>query len=91
MIQSIHTTHSEVINRLKRADGHLRAIITMIEDKRDCVEVAQQLHAIGNAIENAKRIYIQDHIDNCLEEAAGTIPRGARGSLAEFKEITKYL
>lgn len=87
----IHSTHTDVINRLKRADGHLRAIIAMIEDKRDCLDVAQQLHAIGNAIENAKRIYIQDHIDNCLEEAAGTIGRGARSSLAEFKEITKYL
>jgi hypothetical protein NreA len=91
MTHSTHTTHSDVLNRLRRADGHLKAIITMIEDKRECVDVAQQLHAIGNAIENAKRIYIQDHIDNCLEEAAGTIPRGARSSLAEFKEITKYL
>ncbi len=87
----IHSTHTDVINRLKRADGHLRAIITMIEDQRGCVEVARQLHAIGNALENAKRIYIQDHIDNCIEQAAGTISRGARGSLAEFKEITKYL
>jgi DNA-binding FrmR family transcriptional regulator len=91
MTHSTHTTHSDVLNRLRRADGHLKAIITMIEDKRECVDVAQQLHAIGNAIENAKRIYIQDHIDNCLEEAAGAIPRGARSSLAEFKEITKYL
>ncbi len=87
----IHSTHNDVINRLKRAEGHLRAIIEMIESQRDCLQVAQQLHAVGNAIENAKRVYIQDHIDNCLEEAAGTISRGARNSLAEFKEITKYL
>jgi uncharacterized protein len=87
----VHSTHADIINRLKRADGHLKAIIAMIEAQRDCVDVAQQLHAIGNAIENAKRVYIQDHIDNCLEEAAGTISRGARDSLAEFKQITKYL
>jgi DNA-binding FrmR family transcriptional regulator len=87
----IHGTHVEVLNRLRRAQGHLRAILEMIEAKRDCIDVAQQLYAVGNAIENAKRIYIQDHIDNCLEEAAGTIPRGARAPLAEFKEISKYL
>jgi DNA-binding FrmR family transcriptional regulator len=87
----IHSSHVDVVKRLRRAEGHLKAIIGMIDAKRDCIDVAQQLHAVGNAIENAKRMYIQDHIDNCLEEAAGAIPRGARTSLAEFREITKYL
>ncbi|MBV8056322.1 MAG: metal-sensing transcriptional repressor [Deltaproteobacteria bacterium] len=86
-----HESHIEVINRLRRAEGHLHAIIAMIAAQRDCVEVAQQLNAVESALANAKRIYIQDHINNCLEDAAGAIPRGARASLAEFKEITKYL
>jgi len=87
----IHGTHTDVVNRLKRADGHLRTIIDMIEQRRTCLEVAQQLHAVEKALRNAKRIYVQDHIDNCLEEAAGVIPRDARNSLTEFKEIAKYL
>ena len=87
----IHQTHTDVVNRLKRADGHLRTIIDMIEHRRECLEVAQQLHAVEKALQNAKRIYVQDHIDNCLEEAAGAMPRDARNSLSEFKEIAKYL
>ena len=87
----IHQTHTDVVNRLKRADGHLRTIIDMIEHQRECLEVAQQLHAVEKALQNAKRIYLQDHIDNCLEEAAGAMPRDARNSLSEFKEIAKYL
>jgi len=87
----IHTSHPDILNRLKRADGHLRTIIEMIENKRECLEVAQQLHAVERALQNAKRVYIQDHIDNCIEDAAGTIPREARNSLKEFREITKYL
>ncbi|HKF30522.1 MAG TPA: metal-sensing transcriptional repressor [Candidatus Binataceae bacterium] len=87
----IHRTHTDVVNRLKRADGHLRTIIDMIGHQRECLEVAQQLHAVEKALQNAKRIYVQDHIDNCLEEAAGVMPRDARNSLAEFKEIAKYL
>ena len=86
-----HTTHTDVVNRLKRAEGHLRTIIDMIEHRRECLEVAQQLHAVEKALQNAKRIYVQDHIDNCLEEAAGAMPRDARNSLSEFKEIAKYL
>jgi DNA-binding FrmR family transcriptional regulator len=87
----IHSSHPEILNRLRRANGHLRTIIEMIESHRDCVEVAQQLHAVEKALQNAKRLYIQDHIDNCIEEAAGAVPRGARSSLAEFKEIARYL
>jgi len=86
-----HRTHTDVVNRLKRAGGHLRTIIDMIERQRECLEVAQQLHAVEKALQNAKRIYVQDHIDNCLEEAAGVMPREARNSLTEFKEIAKYL
>ncbi len=87
----INATHLDVVNRLKRVDGHLRSIIEMIAARRECLEVAQQLHAIEKAIHSAKQIYIHDHIDNCLEDMTGLTTREARNSLAEFKEITKYL
>ena len=87
----VHGTHTDVVNRLKRAEGHLRTIIEMIEAKRECLDVAQQLHAIEKAIQNAKKLYIHDHIDNCLEDIAGSATRQARNSLAEFKEMAKYL
>jgi uncharacterized protein len=87
----VHSTHTGVINRLKRAEGHLKTIIEMIYAKRECLDVAQQLHAIEKAIQNAKKLYIHDHIDNCLEDLAGSLTRDARNSVAEFKEIAKYL
>lgn len=87
----IHRTHTDVVNRLRRAEGHLRTVIGMIDEKRECLDVAQQLHAIEKAIQNAKKLYIHDHIDNCLEDVAGSATRQARNSLAEFKEIAKYL
>lgn len=63
----------------------------MIETGRGCLELAQQLHAVERAISAAKKVLIHDHIDNCLEQAIGTTSREARGPMAEFKEITKYL
>ncbi len=86
-----HSAHRDVVNRPKRGAGHLRTIIDMIEEQRDCLDVSQQLHAVEKALTIAKRIYIQDHIDNCLEDAVGAVPRAARDSLSEFREITKYL
>lgn len=87
----LHGTHSDVVNRLKRAEGHIRTIVEMIEAKRECLDVAQQLQAVEKAIQNAKKIYVHDHIDNCLENITGVTTRQARNSLAEFKEIVKYL
>lgn len=87
----LHTTHPEIVNWLKRAEGHLRSIVDMIENGRACLDIAQQLHAVEKAVANAKRTLIHDHLDHCLEQVVGPMSRGTRGPIDEFKEITKYL
>ncbi|MEJ0096292.1 MAG: metal-sensing transcriptional repressor [Methylocella sp.] len=87
----LHQTHPEIVKRLKRADGHLKGIIEMIEAGRSCLDIAQQLHAVEKAICQAKKTLIQDHLDHCLEDVVGPLPREQRRSIDEFKEITKYL
>jgi len=89
--QHLHATHPEIAKRLKRAEGHLRSIVEMIEAGRPCVDIAQQLHAVEKAVCQAKKTLIHDHIDQCLEQAAGPVPRDQRGPIEEFKAITKYL
>jgi len=88
---SIHQTHPEIVRRLRRAEGHLRSIIDMIETQRPCIDVAQQLHAVEKAVAQAKKTLIHDHIENCLEQAVGPLARNQRGPVDEFKAITKYL
>lgn len=88
---SVHASHPETIRRLKRAEGHLRSVIEMIEAGRPCLDLAQQLQAVENAVCNAKRALIHDHLDHCLD-AATQGPHGpSRAALADFKAITKYL
>jgi DNA-binding FrmR family transcriptional regulator len=87
----IHQSHPEIVKRLRRAEGHLRGIIDMIETQRPCLDVAQQLHAVEKAIAQAKKTLIHDHIDNCLQQTVGPLAREQRGPVEEFKEITKYL
>jgi DNA-binding FrmR family transcriptional regulator len=91
MSMALHHSHPDIVSRLRRAEGHLRAIIEMIEAKRPCVDIAQQLHAVEKAIASAKRTLIHDHIDNCLEAAIGPTSRTERAPVEEFKAITKYL
>ncbi len=87
---STHTSHPDIIKRLKRADGHLKSIISMIEEERDCLQIAQQLQAVERAIGNAKKTLVRDHIDHCLEHAVRSGAKDAE-TIREFKEITKYL
>lgn len=91
MAHVVHPTHPDIIARLKRADGHLRKVIDMIEAGRSCVDLAQQLHAIEKAVAAAKRTLIHDHIDHCLAHAAEDAPQDAAKAVAELKTLTKYL
>jgi len=86
-----HESHGDIIKRLKRAEGHLRSVIAMIEEGRSCVDVAQQLHAVEKAVCQAKRTLIQDHIDHCLEHTLKGVAHVGHVSLDEFKQITRYL
>ncbi|MBL0354632.1 MAG: metal-sensing transcriptional repressor [Candidatus Dechloromonas phosphoritropha] len=86
-----HISHPEIIKRLKRAEGHLKGIVSMLEEGRGCLEIAQQLKAVENAIINAKKTLVHDHIDHCLENAVRAGTQNADDTIREFKAITKYL
>lgn len=88
---SQHQSHNDVTKRLKRATGHLRHVIAMIEEERPCVDIAQQLYAVEKAVCQAKRTLIYDHMDHCLESKVDAISSGKAASLDEFKTITRYL
>ena len=86
-----HRTHREIVNRLRRATGHLQTIVTMIEDGRDCTDIAQQMHAVIRALEAAKTTLVHDHIEHCLQAAMGPASREQRLRIEEFKKISRYL
>lgn len=88
---TIHTSHPDIIKRLKRAEGHLRSIITMLEEGRPCLDIAQQMQAVESAISNAKKTLVHDHIDHCLEHAVQDQAKSAEETIREFKAITRYL
>lgn len=81
----VHASHPALVARLKRADGHLRAVIDMIEAGKPCLDIAQQLQAVEKAVANAKRALIHDHLDHCLDAEHSAADRD------ELKAISRYL
>lgn len=86
-----HQSHPDIIKRLKRADGHLKKIIAMIEEDKPCLEVAQQLQAVYSAVGNAKQLFVHDHIEGCIEHTDNESTADIKKKMQELKEITKYL
>ncbi len=81
---SPHATHPALVKRLKRAEGHLRHVIGMIEAGAPCLDIARQMAAVEHAVSAAKRVLIHDHVDHCLD-------RGTPDVLAEMKALSKLL
>lgn len=80
----LHAPHPGLVKRLKRADGHLRHVIEMLEAGKPCPDIAVQLQAVEKAVSAAKRALIHDHIDHCLGH-------GGAEDLAELRAMAKLL
>lgn len=58
-----------VITRLRRAQGQINGVITMIEEGRECNEIVTQLAAIGKAVDRAGFALLSSGVRCCI--AAG--------------------
>jgi DNA-binding FrmR family transcriptional regulator len=61
-------TKEKIIQRLRRIEGQVRGVQTMLDEERDCREIMQQLTAIHSAIQSTSRIFLQDYATFCLLE-----------------------
>lgn len=64
-----HAHAREVVNRLARAEGHVRAIRRMVEEGRPCPDVLVQIAAVRQALFNAAKLVLEDHIQGCISES----------------------
>ena len=67
-----------VLNRLRRAQGQLAGVISMIEQGRECKDVVTQLAAVSRALDRAgfkivamglRECVAGDRADNAMTEA----------------------
>lgn len=86
-----HANNKDLINRLKRASGHLTKIMAMVEEGHDGLETAQQLQAVVSALDKAKTLLVADHIEHHLEDVVGPLSKEARAKLAKLTDLAKYL
>lgn len=57
-----------MINRLKRIEGQVRGVRTMVEEDAYCVDILNQVAAISSALSAFSRELLGEHIRTCAKE-----------------------
>jgi DNA-binding FrmR family transcriptional regulator len=61
---------SDVLNRLRRAEGQIRGVQRMIEEGESCLKIAQQFSAVRKALDSTylrmTLCFMEQEMDNCL-------------------------
>jgi CsoR family transcriptional regulator, copper-sensing transcriptional repressor len=57
---------SNLLTRLRRIEGQVRGVQSMIEEERDCQEILQQFTSIRSALQSAQMVFLQEYATNCL-------------------------
>jgi len=70
--------------RLRRIQGQLGGIVTMIEDGRECREVIQQIAAAGKALDRVGVSLLVSQLQYCLEDE-----EAARGESYDPAEVER--
>lgn len=71
---------TDILNRLKRAEGQLRGIQRMIEEGEDCVPVATQMAAVRRALDSTYVRMTMCFMVERLGDHLGRSGAGAQGT-----------
>ena len=71
------TAVSDVVKRLRRAEGQIAGVVRMLEAGRDCEDVVTQLAAVSRALDKAGFALIATGLEQCLAMGgeAGSVDR----------------
>ena len=61
-------TKDQLIKRLRRIEGQIRGLQSMLEEERDCREIMQQLSAVSSAVKSTSRTFFRDYAALCLTD-----------------------
>ena len=70
MVKDMATTEkSQLLNRARSIQGHMGAIVRMLEDDAYCVDVIKQTQAIEKAIDKLNALILEKHMNECVTTA----------------------
>ncbi|AKV56184.1 copper-sensing transcriptional repressor CsoR [Bifidobacterium actinocoloniiforme DSM 22766] len=80
-----------VITRLRRIEGQVRAIESMVESDTYCIDVLTQIAASTSALKSVALNILDDHMNHCVREAAQKGGDEADGKMQEASDAIARL
>ena len=65
----INPCHSDKLSHIKRIEGQVRGISKMIEEKRYCIDILNQIKAVKNSITTVEGKILKKHLNECIKES----------------------
>ena len=62
---------AKALNRLKRIEGQVRAVIRMMEEGKDCKDVITQLSAVRSGVDRTIGVIVAANLVECVRNADG--------------------
>ena len=84
-----HPSHADNLVALRRIEGQVRGVHKMIEDRKYCIDILTQTHAIKGALSRIEEKILEKHFRHCVTDAV----KGASEKEKEQKldEILKLI
>lgn len=60
----------KLINRMKRIEGQVRGLISMMEEEKDCREVVTQMTAARSALDRTAALVVAQNLEKCIIDEA---------------------
>jgi DNA-binding FrmR family transcriptional regulator len=83
------TTEQDVTLLLKTAKGQLKAVLTMYEDQRYCVDITKQVLAVQALLKKANNLILRNHMDHCVKDALSN--KKPEEKLKELSELMNLI
>ena len=62
-------TNDEAMVRLKRIEGQVRGIQKMVEERRYCIDIINQITAVSKALEQVGLVVMKRHMESCVADS----------------------
>jgi len=86
------TTHTANLIALRRIEGQIKGIQRMIEEKKYCIDIVNQVHASVNALRRVAEKILAKHMEHCVVDAIkGKSEQQKKEKIDEIMEVIKRL
>ena len=82
--------HSAELKRVSRIKGQIEGVARMINDRRYCPEIVQQIKAIRSALRGLEASIVEGHMEHCVQQALDSKdPKRIQEKFAEIMNLIK--